>query len=153
MVLPKVPPERGGTCEHLETPRSVPLRPGSYTGFRSWLTKIGKSKFFVYPIYQGRPQYIQITNLNMYLLTCNGNGIVFLCNAMRIVSKVKWFFICLQLTFLQKSDWKIWCHDVWFLRLWVSKWHLEVLLARPLHKHFLHYNLEYDHLEKSALVS
>ena len=88
-MLPKVPPERGGTCEHLEPARSVPLRPGSYTGFRSWLTKIGRSKLFVYPIYQGRPQYIQITNLNMYLLTCNGNGIVFLCNAMRIVSKVK----------------------------------------------------------------
>ena len=40
----------------------------SEPGFRNLVAKIGICGIFRCPIFQGRPQYIQITTINMYLL-------------------------------------------------------------------------------------
>ena len=44
------------------------LQVGSYPGFRNWVPKIGDCKMFGCTLFPGRPQYTQISTINMHLL-------------------------------------------------------------------------------------
>ena len=55
---------------------------GPLPGFRNWVPEIGNLKILGRPIFQGRPQYTQITTINMYPF--NEIGIMCIYNAINI---------------------------------------------------------------------
>ena len=63
------------------------LKSGSQPRFRNWLPKIANCQVFGHPIFQKRPQYTQITTINMYLLIEIRQSILILCHGIYIQVK------------------------------------------------------------------
>ena len=65
---------------------------GSLPGFRNWVPKIGNCKTFGCPIFQRRPEYIQITTINMYLLEIR-HTILMICRGIYIWARKKQLYV------------------------------------------------------------
>ena len=117
-----------------------------------WVPKIGCSKKCWRPIFQGRPQYTEIITMNKYFLIrirydiltqCHGNYIEVGKNnnhILRFDTKTLlspggdlWGFECPNDT--KMPCWLRLYPAGWSLKVWVSKWHSDALLAKTILGH------------------
>ena len=94
--------------------------------------KIGNWQIFGHPIFQGRPQYTQITTIHMYLLVGIRHNILTQCHGIFFFKFENFNYNMLEIDDsrnLSPKSLVVLGVDFW---VWMSKWHPDAMLAKTM---------------------